>query len=132
MNLLKNRELLRAVLWQGDALNTVQGGVVEPVFALEEEENAYIINITAPSVRPDHYDITLDKSRLSITAIIDQVGENRNGKYGLPLFTRFLDLPAHVDIDFLEAVHDGKHLSIILPFRKTDHDDRRKISIKNL
>lgn len=132
MDLLKNRELLRGLLQQGDMLNTVNGGVVEPRFSMQEDEFGIVIDIVAPTVSAEHFDIVLDNHRLSIAADINDPLLAADQQFKMPLFTKFFDLPSEVDLDVVEAVHDGHELKIILPFRNTDLDAFRKIDIKNL
>lgn len=135
MNLLKNKQLLRSLLHQGDYLNTINGGVSKTAVDTVQTDKSFIINVSSPSVAGDAFNIMLHYNQLIIYSILKK-GNNQEASdqlaMSIPMFMKSFEVPAYVDINKIEAVHEEGVLKVILPFK--DHNDgmQRKINIKHL
>ena len=130
MNLLKNKEVLTKLLKQGDVLNTLNGGRVKPQVGVKKSNNEFLIQIKAPGVSADSFDIFLDYHQLKVSIY----GAHPFRKAALlhPLFTRSFQIPGYVDSDGISAHYEYGRLIIRLPFRKLSQDQRRNIRIEHL
>jgi hypothetical protein len=66
MNLLKNRKILRNLLKHGDVMNTLNGGHVKTEVSVKQHQKEFIINIKAPGISMDAFDLMVDFHRLNI------------------------------------------------------------------
>ena len=70
MDLLDNRKLLRKKAKAWEVLNTTNGGVVSETVRISQAEDAYRIQVMAPTVPEDHFRVTLDYQQLIIWIFI--------------------------------------------------------------
>lgn len=130
MNLLKNRDLLRNLLKQGDYWNAMNGGVSMTSYKTYKTSKALVIEISAPTVSPDSFNILLNINQLIVYTLFK--GERHMENNMIPMFSRSFELPINADSDNIDAVFEASKLKIIVPFI-TDMDKyKRKIDIKLL
>lgn len=130
MNLLKNRNLLRNLLKQGDYWNAMNGGVSMTSYKTYKTSEAFIIEISAPTVSPDSFNILLNINQLIVYTLFK--GERNMENNMIPMFSKSFDLPINADTNSIDAVFEDNKLKIIVPFI-TDMDKyKRKIDIKLL
>lgn len=111
-------------------INTLAGGVVQTTVNVEQAENEIIINVSAPTVSGELYNILVNQNRLVVYALLQD--QSLEGQRGLPLFNQMFEIPYFVDVNQIMAEYvDGK-LQIIMPFKDKDKIKPRKIEIRNL
>ncbi len=130
MNLLKNKKVLINLLKQGDVLNTLNGGCVEPQVGINKSNDEFIIQIKAPSVQADAFDIFLDFHRLKVSLYCHHPFKEAALRH--PMFSRSFQIPGYVDSDGIYAHYEEESLTIHLPFRKLSQEQRRHIRIEHL
>ena len=131
MNLLKDKVLLRNLLFQGDQLNTISGGVAQITMKVEQQTDGFLINIHAPGVSPDHLKVISDNQSMQIFATLDMKNAD-NIPAIMPIFYRKLDLPSFVNTEAVEAVHYENNLEVFVPLGANNSGDRRQIEIKQI
>ncbi|HET8861456.1 Hsp20/alpha crystallin family protein [Marivirga sp.] len=130
MNLLKNKDVLRNLLFQGDQLNTLAGGVAKIDFKIEHLEDGFSIIVQAPGIAAEQLKVISDRSSLQIFATINHPSE----KFGvmIPLFYRKVDLPIFADTDDVDAVHHDSRLEIFVPIGKNSTSSKKEIKIQQI
>ena len=134
-NLLENKVLLRDMLKQIDLLNTINGGTASTSVDVTGTLDSIIIKVSAPTVPVEAFNILLDYTKLTVSIFAkEEMNVEISDKWEMPalapLFMKTFDLPAFVDLDKIEAVHENNALSVILPFRDTTESLQRLIDIK--
>ncbi len=132
MNLLKNKQILRGLLTQGDVLNTINGGVSMTKLEKKQMDDYFSISVSAPTVPAESFNVVLNDKQLIIFAVLsDSTIQEDDQLFNIPMFYKSFDLPAYIDIDNIEAIHDDDKLTVALPFKESDRYSR-KIDIKHL
>lgn len=134
MNLLKNSDLLKGLLKQGDILNTINGGVSLTSVKTKQNDDHFLITISAPSVSTEAFNIVINQNQLVVYSVLQEMkrGESAREVINLPMFYRTFNIPLYVDKKKIEAVHEESELKIILPFKEFPEKTWRKIDIKHL
>lgn len=127
---INNRSVLRALLFQGDMLNTISGGVASTTVEQAQADEAFIMRISAPSVPAEAFQLMLNNNQLSVMTLLPEQGEEPQ-PYQIPMFYRTFELPAYIDQESIEAEYEEGKLLITLPF-KAQRSHYRKIDIKHL
>jgi HSP20 family protein len=131
MNLLKDKVLLRNLLFQGDQLNTLSGGVAQITMKVDQQEDGFLINVHAPGVSANHLKVISDKQSMQIFATLAM--ENADNMPAImPIFYRKLDLPLFVDMDAVEAIHKGNELEVFVPMGANNAGAKKEIEIKQI
>ncbi|MEM9981350.1 MAG: Hsp20 family protein [Bacteroidota bacterium] len=116
-----DRNLTKVLAQSATQINTLTGGIVETQVRIVRQPESTIIQLKAPSLGMEAYNIEVVNHHLIVYATTD------DGK--LPLFHRTVPLPLHVNEESVEAVYQEGILQIILP---NDQDlDRKRIDIQN-
>lgn len=130
MNLLKNKDVLRNLLFQGDQLNTLAGGIAQIDFKIENQVDGFSIKLNAPSIEADQLKVISDKNSLQVFATINPTLENN--AVMIPLFYRKIELPIFANTDDVEAVHHENKLEIFVPIGKNSSNSKKEINIKQI
>jgi HSP20 family protein len=118
-----------------ELMNTVNGGVVNTNIEISHNVNEIVINLNAPGVNPDSYNIVLNDNRLFIYALCPYPEREALPKGekipAMPLFNRIFDVPSFVDPGKIsaEAVESG--LQVYLPYKDKGQIRPRKIDIRH-
>lgn len=132
MNLLNNKELLRGLLRQGDLINTINGGVSMTRVVKEQYDDEFVITLSAPGLSAEAFNVVLNENQLIVFSVLPDSGiDQDNQLFNIPLFYRSFELPAYIDVDNIEALHDDNALRVELPFKKNGMNFR-KIDIRHL
>ena len=130
MSLQNEMTRLLDSLQPGDV--TSPDGMWAPVLDLAEQDDAFLIEVDLPGVRPEDVDITLDQNLLAVrgerktSSIVTQENVRRSERrYGS--FLRTISLPSHVDADGIQADFEDGVLHITVP--KAEQAKPRKIKI---
>ncbi|GIV76602.1 Hsp20/alpha crystallin family protein [Litorilinea aerophila] len=100
-----------------------------------ETENEYIVKASLPGVDPNDVEITLTDNVLTIKGQTKSEQEYDEQNYHLRerrfgSFSRSLTLPASVDADKVEAIHEHGVLTLHLP--KVESAKPKKIAVKSV
>lgn len=130
MNLLKNKGVLRSLLYQGDQLNTLAGGVAKIDFKIENQTDGFLIKVNAPGIEAEQLKVISDQNSLQIFATINHPTEN----FGvmIPLFYRKVELPIFANTDEVDAVHHDNRLEIFVPIGNNSTSSKKEINIKQI
>ncbi|WP_296619398.1 Hsp20/alpha crystallin family protein [Marivirga sp.] len=130
MNLLKNKDLLRNLLYQGDQLNTLGGGVTQIDFSIENLDDGFSIMVNAPSIEAEQLKVISDQNSLQIFATI--IHPAVNSGVVIPLFYRKVELPIFANTDDVDAVHHDNRLEIFVPIGKNSRNNKKEVNIKQI
>lgn len=130
MNLLKNKDLLRNLLYQGDQLNTLAGGVTQIDFKIEHLDDGFSIVVNAPSVEAEQLKVISDQNSLQIIATV--IHPSVNAGVMIPLFYRKVELPIFANTDDVDAVHHDHRLEIFVPIGKNSENNKKEVNIKQI
>lgn len=118
-------EFIRTIAPQLNLLNTLGGGTAQAQLRVDKVAKGVVVRVAAPSVRPENFHVLLDNNRLTVYC---DYRHQENDQLSAPLFAQTLDLPANLDLDRIDAVHEANELRIRIPFQ--DSASRREIDIK--
>ncbi|WP_018621595.1 Hsp20/alpha crystallin family protein [Spirosoma luteum] len=120
---------------QIDLLNTLYGGSSQTTMNVEREEGHLLITLSAPGVKASSFNVLVEGNKLVLYTLLisnsDHQPEGISQRLAVPMFLRVLDIPAFIDADQIEAVHEQSRVVVTLPFKYEEHLHRR-IDIKNL
>jgi HSP20 family protein len=105
-----------------------------PAIEVHQDSDKFTVNLEAPGMKREDFDVSLDKEVLTISGERKQEREVREGEtfqserlYGR--FQRSIALNAPVQAENVEAIYKDGVLTVILP--KAEEAKSRKIEIKN-
>ena len=120
-------KFIRSIAPQLDLLNTIGGGVAQPVLRVDQHPKGVILRVAMPTVPAESFRVVLNQQRLTV------LGEYRHeptDELAAPLFVQTLDLPANLDLTRIDAVHEGEELRVRIPFLNPT-DQQREIDIRS-
>jgi HSP20 family protein len=132
MNFLKNQRLLKELLNQGDLMNTVNGGVRETHFKIDQVGKDLLVELSNPSIHPESFNFTIQGNELLINVM--HFGNKQIGLDYImyPLFFKIIRIPYFVDINKIEASYERGIFKVLMPFNNNLPQNPFKIDIKNL
>lgn len=94
-----------------------------PAVNIAQTPEAFKVEVAAPGLKKEHFQITLDNQVLTISSNIEQKNEAEEGKYSRKEFSyrsfkRSFTLPKTVDTERIEAKYTDGVLYINLPKRE--------------
>ena len=100
-----------------------------------EEADMYIVKASAPGVKPEELEITVTDNVLTIKGEMKEDKEIKEENYHLRErrfggFMRSVTLPAPVNADKIEAVHENGVITLTLP--KSETVKPKKIEVKKM
>lgn len=117
-----------------DMMNTISGGTSLTSVVINKEEDKLLIEVSAPAVDGDAYNLLLRGNQLIIyTTLSDewQVDVNSDKNMNkMPLFARTIDLPPFVNKDEIDAVYEDGKLNVVLPIIE-NNEAVKKIDIRH-
>ncbi|GAB3793295.1 hypothetical protein GCM10028819_04690 [Spirosoma humi] len=121
---------------QIDLLNTLYGGSTQTTMNVEREDERLVITLSAPGVSANSFNVLVEGNKLVLYTLLvstsnQSVADGASQRLAVPMFLRVLDIPAFVDVDSIDAVHEHGQVMVMLPFKDKEHMHRR-IDIKNL
>jgi HSP20 family protein len=130
MNLLADKSLLRSLLYQGDQLNTLNGGTVNVDINIANDSEGFTIKLRAPGIDPDQLKALAENKSIQVFATLPNVDPVVGAI--MPLFYRKINLPAYVNADEVDAIYKDNQLEIFVPAGNTDNGNKHEIRIKQL
>lgn len=125
MNLI-SKEFIHNIAPQLDLLNTIGGGIAQAMLRVDKREKGVVIRVAAPSISPENFHVLLNDRNLTIFC---EYRHQPDDQLAAPLFNQTLTIPAGLDLERIDAVHEGNELRIRIPY-KDDATKRREIDIK--
>jgi HSP20 family protein len=123
---LISQEFIRNIAPQLNLLNTLGGGTAQAQLRVDKVAKGVVVRVAAPSVRPENFHVLLDNNRLTVYC---DYRHEESDQMSAPLFAQTLDLPANLDLDRIDAVHQDNELRVRIPFQDSA-SRRREIDIK--
>jgi HSP20 family protein len=121
--------------FRNDFLNLWDGNMeTVPSINISEEKNAYKVEMAAPGLKKEDFNIDVDRNMLTISC--EKETENKTGgekesysrrEYNYTSFSRSLSLPEHVDSSRISAKYTDGVLTLSIPKRE---DAQQKLSQK--
>ncbi len=105
-----------------------------PSVNIQDNEKDFVIEVAAPGIKKDEFDIKVENNVLSISREVKEENEEKKDNYTrrefkYNSFTRSFNLPKIVNVDSIDAKYNEGILSIILP-KKEEAVLSREIKIK--
>jgi HSP20 family protein len=116
----------------GDA-SGLTGSVASPPVDIEEREDAYVVDVDLPNVRPEDVNIEMRGEELRISGRIQQresTGIVRRQNRPTGEFEYVVDLPGDIDTNRVEATYDNGVLTITVG--KAQDAQPRRIEVRDL
>lgn len=103
-----------------DMLNFPGWNYASPRVNVREDENNYHVEVAAPGMKKDDFNLSLDNNVLTISSELKEENENKNGSYtrrefSHQTFSRSFTLPETVNVDKIDAKYKDGILNIVLP-----------------
>ncbi len=108
-------------------INTLTGGMVEPVIKLQQFESHRQINIRIPSISLDSIKIEIQNNVLLIYFNIPLKSRNENHNYPKVVYNK--PIPYFIDRDGISAVVENDELVVTLPFNELAGGFKKQIPI---
>jgi HSP20 family molecular chaperone IbpA len=133
MNFLENKTVLRNLLFQGDQLNTIAGGVANVTLQTEKREDGLVLTLNAPGVSPEAMHVLADQQSVQVYVVPNQEAVMGKGLPVIPLFNQIMKIPAFLNTEEIQAVHSGKELNIFIPIGgNNSFGEKKEINIQQL
>ncbi len=107
--------------FMADALPATQLHKSVPAVNIQETENEFLLEVAAPGLSKEHFNLHIEQKRLTISASAE---ENRaKGKYArrefnYTSFRRVFALPDFVNTEHIHATYENGLLKIVVPKRE--------------
>jgi HSP20 family molecular chaperone IbpA len=119
----KFQDLLTSI----DVLNTVHGGVTEPVISLQENSEGREIHVRVPGIEKELLQVEINNNELSVLYLIPV--ESSGKVIHMPQFVYSKAIPYFIELNGIKAVYRGNELVVKLPFNKRANGYNRRIKI---
>lgn len=123
-----DKNMWRGFLNQMDLMHTLNGGMSMTTLNVAETDQNIIITISAPSVRPESYQVMIDRNKLIIYSAFKQ--KTPEGEMAIPMFFKTFDVPFFVDGANITALFEEGKLIVTMPFNEQNQALQRKIDIQ--
>jgi HSP20 family molecular chaperone IbpA len=122
---MENRlDLLTSV----DVLNTLHGGVSEPVVNVKQLDNAREVRIKVPSIDPESIQVEINNNALFVYYVMNLDSAGKNIRLPYAIYNR--QLPYFIDISGINSTAEGNQLVITLPYNALADGYHKKIRTK--
>ncbi|MBS3770269.1 MAG: Hsp20/alpha crystallin family protein [Bacteroidales bacterium] len=111
-------------------------GVNMPAVNVVENENNYTIEVAAPGLNKEDFNVSLDDGVLTVSSEKEQKDEDEQGdfkrrEFSYTSFKRSFNLPSNVDEENIKAEHENGVLYLIMPKKEGyEESERRSIEVK--
>lgn len=130
------KNVLKDFVHQFDTMNTIGGGVALTTVNIDRQTDHLTINISAPSMSSDAFNIFVRGNQLVVYSVLNEVDlfeddAKRSARHMIPVFNRIFEIPPIVDKDQIEAIYEYGILKLYLPYNEDgDAMKVKKIDIK--
>jgi hypothetical protein len=119
----KFQDLLTSV----DVLNTLHGGISEPVVALRQQAGGREVHVRVPGINRDSMQVEIHNNVLSVFYLIPI--ESAGKKINMPVVVYNKTIPYFIDISAINAVFEENELVVQMPYNELSSGYNRKIQI---
>ena len=119
----KFKDLITSV----DVLNTLHGGVSEPLLSLRELPGGREMRVRVPGVVKEALQIEIVNNQLSVFYMIPIYSAGK--LVPMPQIIYNQPIPYYIDADKIEGTYEGNELVVALPFNELSSGYNRKIKI---
>jgi HSP20 family protein len=107
----------------GDALSRTANGsaTMVPAVNILETDNEYIVEVAAPGLRKEDFELHVEQKRLAISAHTEEPqpeGKYARREFGYHSFKRVFTLPDFVNVEDIQASYNEGILKISIPKRE--------------
>lgn len=129
------KNILKDFIHQIDTMNTIGGGTTATRVHVKKESDRMVIEVSAPSVHSDSFNIYLRGNQLIVYTILNDtnlLGDDLNqaARHMVPMFNRIFDIPLYVDREQIDAVYENGYLRVILPYNEGETEQVKRIDIR--
>lgn len=133
-NLVPRSDSLLKEFFGDSLLDELERRGTMPAVNISEKDDKYVVDVAAPGLKKEDFNIELDNDMLTISAEkkeeIEDEGENfRRKEFNYTSFRRSFRLPENSLIDQIDAKYEDGILSIDIPRNKEIESNRKKIEI---
>ncbi|MFD0999779.1 hypothetical protein ACFQ21_10690 [Ohtaekwangia kribbensis] len=119
----KFQDLLTSV----DVLNTLHGGISEPVVTLRQQSGGREVRVRVPGISRDSMQVEIHNNVLSVFYLIPIESEGK--KINMPVVVYNKTIPYFIDISAIKADFEENELIVQLPYNELSSGYNRKIQI---
>lgn len=119
----KFQDLLTSV----DVLNTLHGGISEPVVTLRQQSEGREVRVRVPGISRDSMQVEIHNNVLSVFYLIPIESEGK--KINMPVVVYNKTIPYFIDISAIKADFEENELIVQLPYNELSSGYNRKIQI---
>ncbi|MFB6257252.1 MAG: Hsp20/alpha crystallin family protein [Flavobacteriales bacterium] len=124
-------QIAREALIQGDAMNTLNGGMSLPSVDVQAHSDHYMVDACVPGVSADSLKVDVEGDRLVIARTIDvKAGSDSGMPIKAENLIHVLPIPNDVDLEGIRANYDKKGLHIMLPHNAFAKGYRKRVDIE--
>ncbi|MFP4096980.1 MAG: Hsp20/alpha crystallin family protein [Cyclobacteriaceae bacterium] len=116
------KNILKDLVHQIDTMNTISGGVAATTVKINREPDQVTININAPSMSSESFNIFLRGNQLVVysvlndTDIYDFSDAKSAARHMTPVFNQVFEIPPIVDRERIDAIYEKGMLKVIMPY----------------
>jgi HSP20 family molecular chaperone IbpA len=119
----KFQDLLTSV----DVLNTLHGGISEPVVTLRQQVAGREVHVRVPGISRDSMQVEIHNNVLSVFYLIPI--ESAGKQINMPVVVYNKTIPYFIDISGIKADFEENELIVQLPYNELSSGYNRKIQI---
>lgn len=123
---MEERMLIKNLATTAEIINTINGGMAQPIIGLQKLEKEWNINVRIPSVNPDNLKIEIKDHELFLFQVFQ---EQVLGSIELPFLIAMIKVSNRVDLDNILAEYGEGNLSIHLPLDEKNNGYHREVDI---
>jgi HSP20 family molecular chaperone IbpA len=125
-----NRKMISdELLYSIDVLNTLNGGMSEPIVDLQQYDNYREIKCAVPGLREGALQVEIHNNFLSIYYKLSIESDGKEMQ--IPRVVYYKPIPYFIDVTKISATVEDRFLHVILPFNELANGYHKKISIKD-
>jgi HSP20 family molecular chaperone IbpA len=127
---MKDRRMISdELLYSIDGLNTLNGGMSEPIVDLQQHENYREIKCAVPGLQEGALQVEIHNNFLSIYYKLSIESDGKEVQ--IPRVVYYKPIPYFIDVKKISATTEDRFLHVILPFNELANGYHKKISIKD-
>ncbi|MFM9836952.1 MAG: Hsp20/alpha crystallin family protein [Cyclobacteriaceae bacterium] len=127
---MKDRRMISdELLYSIDVLNTLNGGMSEPMVDLQQHENYREIKCAVPGFQEGELQVEIHNNFLSIYYKLSIESDGKEVQ--IPRVVYYKPIPYFIDVTKISATVEDRFLNVILPFNELANGYHKNISVKD-
>jgi HSP20 family molecular chaperone IbpA len=127
---MKDRRMISdELLYSIDVLNTLNGGMSEPMVDLQQHENYREIKCAVPGLQEGELQVEIHNNFLSIYYKFSIESDGKEVQ--IPRVVYYKPIPYFIDVTKISATTEDRFLHVVLPFNELANGYHKKISVKD-